>query len=186
MKCPFCAHQEDRVIDSRASNSGDVIRRRRECEGCARRFTTYERVEYALPTVVKKDGRREAFDRDKIVASLRVALKKRNVSAEQIEGVADALERELVDAEAREIGSSAIGERVMGRLRDLDEVAYVRFASVYRSFRDIEEFARLAQQTRAEDTPGDAAHPVEAAPSGTAEERPELPPERRSKEQGVS
>jgi transcriptional repressor NrdR len=142
MNCPFCAHPEDRVIDSRASNGGDVIRRRRECEACARRFTTYERVEYALPTVVKKDGRREPFTRDKVVRSLEVALKKRSVGAEAIEAVADALERELVDAEAREISSSAIGERVMERLRSLDEVAYVRFASVYRSFRDIDEFAR--------------------------------------------
>jgi transcriptional repressor NrdR len=178
VKCPFCAHQEDRVIDSRASNAGDVIRRRRECEGCARRFTTYERVEYALPTVVKKDGRREAFDRDKIVASLRVALKKRSVSAEQIEGVADSLERELVDAEAREIGSDAIGERVMGRLRALDEVAYVRFASVYRSFRDIDEFARLAKQTRGEE--------ASAEPAPPAVEPVTAPADRRLKEEGAS
>lgn len=130
------------MIDSRASNGGDVIRRRRECEACSRRFTTYERVEYALPTVVKKDGRREPWSRDKIVRSLGVALKKRNVGADAIEGIADALERELVDAESREVASSAIGELVMDRLRALDEVAYVRFASVYRSFRDIDEFAR--------------------------------------------
>lgn len=141
MKCPFCGHPEDRVIDSRASQTGDVIRRRRECEGCDKRFTTYERVEYALPTVVKKDGRREPFDRSKIVQSLRVALSKRPVSAERIEAIADALERELVDADAREIQTSLVGERVMARLRSLDEVAYVRFASVYRSFRDIDEFA---------------------------------------------
>jgi transcriptional repressor NrdR len=141
MKCPFCNHLEDRVIDSRASNAGDVIRRRRECESCEKRFTTYERVEYALPTVVKKDGRRETFDRSKIVTSLRVALSKRPVSADKIDTIADAIERELVDADAREVSSALVGERVMGRLREIDEIAYVRFASVYRSFRDISEFA---------------------------------------------
>jgi transcriptional repressor NrdR len=141
MKCPFCGHPEDRVIDSRTSVGAEVIRRRRECERCEKRFTTYERVEYALPTVVKKDGRREAFDRDKIVASLRIALTKRPVAADRIEALADAIERELVDADAREITSASLGERVMERLRALDEVAYVRFASVYRSFRDIGEFA---------------------------------------------
>ena len=155
MKCPFCGHSEDRVIDSRASQTGDVIRRRRECEGCDKRFTTYERVEYALPTVVKKDGRREPFDRSKIVQSLRVALSKRPVSAERIEAIADALERELVDADAREIQTSLLGERVMARLRSLDEVAYVRFASVYRSFRDIDEFA--AELGRMSDAQQDAA-----------------------------
>jgi len=143
------------VIDSRASQTGDVIRRRRECEGCDKRFTTYERVEYALPTVVKKDGRREPFDRSKIVQSLRVALSKRPVSAERIEAIADALERELVDADAREIQTSLLGERVMARLRSLDEVAYVRFASVYRSFRDIDEFA--AELGRMSDAQQDAA-----------------------------
>jgi transcriptional repressor NrdR len=187
MNCPFCAHPEDRVIDSRASNGGDVIRRRRECEACARRFTTYERVEYALPTVVKKDGRREPFTRDKVVRSLEVALKKRSVGAEAIEAVADALERELVDAEAREISSSAIGERVMERLRSLDEVAYVRFASVYRSFRDIDEFARElgrleldraepdAQPTAEPSAP--AATPPDAAPPGAGARRAAAPSE---------
>jgi transcriptional repressor NrdR len=141
MRCPFCSHQDDRVIDSRASNIGDVIRRRRECEHCNKRFTTYERVEYALPTVVKKDGRREPFDRAKIVQSVRVALSKRPVGADRVEALADAIERELMDADAREVPSTEVGERVMQRLRELDQVAYVRFASVYRSFRDIDEFA---------------------------------------------
>jgi len=129
------------VIDSRASGVGDVIRRRRECEACNKRFTTYERVEYVVATVVKKDGRREPFDRAKIVQSLRVALSKRPVSADKIDAIADEIERELVDADAREVQSTSLGERVMARLRGLDEVAYVRFASVYRSFRDKDEFA---------------------------------------------
>ena len=141
MKCPFCGHPEDRVIDSRAGTAGDAIRRRRECEQCERRFTTYERVEYVLPTVVKKDGRREAFDRKKIVQALSIACNKRPISAEQIENVADSIEREIQDADAREVPSAQLGERVMARLRGMDDVAYVRFASVYRSFRDISEFA---------------------------------------------
>jgi transcriptional repressor NrdR len=140
MKCPFCGHLDDKVIDSRASGVGDVIRRRRECASCSRRFTTYERVEDVLPTVVKKDGRREPFDRQKLVRGLRVACNKRTVSIDQIEAVADTIEREVQDSEHREVTSEKLGERVMHHLRELDEVAYVRFASVYRSFRDIDEF----------------------------------------------
>jgi transcriptional repressor NrdR len=140
MKCPFCGHLEDKVIDSRATATGDVIRRRRECEACARRFTTYERVEDVLPTVVKKDGRREPFDRQKLVRGLRIACNKRPVSIERIEAIADTIEREAQESEPREVTASELGERVMHHLRELDEVAYVRFASVYRSFRDIDEF----------------------------------------------
>jgi transcriptional repressor NrdR len=140
MKCPFCGHPEDKVIDSRAAEKGDVIRRRRECEQCARRFTTYERVEDVLPTVVKKDGRREPFDRQKLVRGLRIACNKRPVSIERIELAADAIEREAQESERREITASELGDRVMNHLRALDEVAYVRFASVYRSFRDIDQF----------------------------------------------
>jgi len=142
MKCPFCSHLEDKVIDSRAAGTGDVIRRRRECEACSRRFTTYERVEDVLPTVVKKDGRREPFDRQKLVRGLRIACNKRPVSIERIETVADAIEREVQEAEKREVSASELGDRVMTHLRDVDEVAYVRFASVYRSFRDVDEFLR--------------------------------------------
>jgi transcriptional repressor NrdR len=150
MRCPFCGHVEDKVIDSRAGGLGDVIRRRRECEGCNKRFTTYERVEDVLPTVVKKDGRREPFDRQKLLRGLRIACNKRPVSTDQIEGVADAIERMLQDAEGREVTSTELGERVMRRLRELDEVAYVRFASVYRSFRDIDEFlAELGKLVKA-------------------------------------
>jgi transcriptional repressor NrdR len=140
MKCPFCGHLEDKVIDSRAAGTGEVIRRRRECEACARRFTTYERVEDVLPTVVKKDGRREPFDRQKLVRGLRIACSKRPVSIERIEAIADRIEREAQESERREITASELGERVMHHLREADDVAYVRFASVYRSFRDIDEF----------------------------------------------
>src|SRR5262249_30761777 len=139
MRCPFCGHLEDKVIDSRAAAIGDVIRRRRECEACARRFTTYERVEDVLPTVVKKDGRREPFDRQKLVRGLRTACNKRPVSIERIEAIADAIEREAQESERREITASELGEGGMRHLRELDEVADVRLASVYRSFRGIDE-----------------------------------------------
>ena len=140
MKCPFCPSQENKVIDSRLSNQGAVIRRRRECLGCERRFTTYERVEEILPMVVKKDGRREAFDRQKIVAGLEIACRKRPVSLEQIEAVVDGIERRLQEMGEKEIPTTFIGESVMRELSRLDEVAYVRFASVYRSFKDVGEF----------------------------------------------
>ncbi len=140
MKCPFCGTLDNRVIDSRLSQGGEVTRRRRECDGCARRYTTYERVEQVLPLVVKKDNRREPFDRMKILAGLRRACEKRPVSSEALEQLVDAIERELVETGEKETPSSQIGERIMDRLRDLDQVAYVRFASVYRSFKDIHEF----------------------------------------------
>ena len=129
MKCPFCGQLESKVTDSRAGTSGDVIRRRRECETCARRFTTYERVEEVLPLVVKKDGRRESFERQKVLGGLRRACDKRAIPLERMESIVDAIERELMDG----------GEKVMAHLREVDPVAYVRFASVYRQFRDIDE-----------------------------------------------
>jgi transcriptional repressor NrdR len=128
------------VVDSREAQEGTATRRRRECAGCGRRFTTYERIEEVLPHVVKKDGRREPFDRKKIVEGVSRACQKRPVSAEQVEGLVEAVERELQDLGEREIRTTAIGEAVMKRLRTLDEVAYVRFASVYRAFRDVAEF----------------------------------------------
>ena len=139
MKCPFCGHLESKVTDSRAGTAGDVIRRRRECEGCARRFTTYERVEEVVPLVVKKDGRREAFERQKVLGGLRRACDKRAVPLERIEQIVDAIERELIDAGEKEVASEKVGERVMKHLREVDPVAYVRFASVYRQFKDIDE-----------------------------------------------
>lgn len=140
MKCPFCGFIEDKVIDSRLSQDGNTTRRRRECLQCAKRFTTYERLEETLPLVVKKDGARETFDRAKILGGIMKACEKRPVSIEEIEKAADRLEQRFLDMGDREIQSSVIGEAVMEELKKLDEVAYVRFASVYREFRDINEF----------------------------------------------
>lgn len=140
MKCPFCSHLESKVIDSRVTGVGDVTRRRRECESCATRFTTYERVEEALPLVVKKDGRREPFDRRKVLAGLRKACDKRAVPLERLEGVVDTIERELTESTDKEVSAKVVGEKIMAELRKVDDIAYVRFASVYRSFRDIDEF----------------------------------------------
>jgi transcriptional repressor NrdR len=140
MRCPFCQDSENRVIDSRESHEGSVIRRRRECLECKRRFTTYERVEELNPLIVKKDGRREAFDRDKMLVGLQKACEKRPVSTDDLELIITDIERRLQGMGEKEVPSSFLGEEVMGRLQRLDEVAYVRFASVYRSFRDISEF----------------------------------------------
>jgi transcriptional repressor NrdR len=140
MQCPYCREMDSRVVDSRLAAGGTVTWRRRECDACKRRFTTYERVEHTLPTVVKKDGQREPFDRQKVLRSLRIACNKRPVSADALEEHAEALERELAESGEKEVPSLVIGERVMERLKALDDVAYVRFASVYKSFRDIDEF----------------------------------------------
>ncbi|GAO05096.1 transcriptional regulator NrdR [Anaeromyxobacter sp. PSR-1] len=140
MRCPYCGHLEDRVVDSRETQDGQATRRRRACLSCERRFTTYERIEDVLPQVVKKDGRREAFDRAKIVEGVATACQKRPVSAEQVEALVSAVERQVQELGEREIRTTVIGEAVMQRLRTLDEVAYVRFASVYRAFRDVGEF----------------------------------------------
>jgi transcriptional repressor NrdR len=145
MKCPFCHDLENRVIDSRLTKDDGVIRRRRECEKCQRRFTTYERVEEVLPLVVKKDDRREVFDRMKIISGLKKACEKRPVSAAAIEQAADRVERVIQDRAEKEIPSPIIGEAVMRELHQLDQVAYVRFASVYRSFQDVGEFMRELQ-----------------------------------------
>jgi transcriptional repressor NrdR len=140
MLCPYCRETDSRVIDSRLASGGNVIWRRRACDACTRRFTTYERVEQTLPAVVKKDGQREPFDRKKILRSFRIACNKRPVTPDTLEEQAEALERELAEAGEKEVTTLVIGERVMERLKALDEVAYVRFASVYKSFRDIDEF----------------------------------------------
>lgn len=139
MKCPFCGTIEDKVIDSRTSKEGDSIRRRRECLKCGKRFTSYERVEDVIPMVVKKDGRREAFERTKILKGLEKACEKRPVSVEALEAVIDSIEKKLISLGVKEINSPWIGEEVMSSLRELDKVAYVRFASVYRQFKDINE-----------------------------------------------
>ncbi|HEX3698778.1 MAG TPA: transcriptional regulator NrdR [Polyangia bacterium] len=139
MKCPFCGALEDKVVDTRPSDNDQVIRRRRECIGCSRRFTTYERIDEILPLVIKKDDRREPFDRTKILSGLKKACSKRPVALETLEAAVDKIERTLEESGEKEIISSRIGDAVMAALRDIDEVAYVRFASVYRSFRDVNE-----------------------------------------------
>ncbi|RLA92516.1 MAG: transcriptional regulator NrdR [Deltaproteobacteria bacterium] len=140
MKCPYCRQLENRVIDSRVSKDGNVIRRRRECLSCKRRFTTHERVEEIMPMVIKKNGSREPFDRNKILIGIQKAFQKRPISAEEMEGVVQRVEEFLQEKGEKEINSSVIGEKVMQELHNIDEVAYVRFASVYRSFRDITDF----------------------------------------------
>jgi len=145
MRCPFCHDLDNRVIDSRLTKENEVIRRRRECEKCERRFTTYERIEEVLPLLVKKDDRREVFDRMKIIAGLKKACEKRPVSAAAIENAADRVERIVQESAEKEIPSSVVGEAVMAELHKLDQVAYVRFASVYRSFQDVGEFMRELQ-----------------------------------------
>ena len=140
MKCPFCGHIEDKVVDSRESKEGASIRRRRECLSCARRFTTYERVDEIPYMVVKKDGRREKFDRQKIMAGLLAACQKRPVSMNQMENIVNEAEAFVIESPTRECPSREIGQLLMRRLRELDKVAYVRFASVYLDFKDIKEF----------------------------------------------
>jgi transcriptional repressor NrdR len=139
MKCPFCGNLEDKVIDSRTSREGNAIRRRRECLKCAKRFTSYERVEDIIPMVVKKDSRREPFEREKVLTGLKKACEKRPIAMETLEGITDAIEKKLIGLGIKEIQSTWIGEEVMSSLRELDKVAYVRFASVYRQFKDINE-----------------------------------------------
>ncbi len=146
MRCPFCHDLDNRVIDSRLTKDNEVIRRRRECEQCERRFTTYERVEEVLPMLVKKDDRREVFDRMKVVSGLKKACEKRPVSAAAIENSADRVERIVQDHGEKEVPTSVVGEAVMAELHKLDQVAYVRFASVYRSFQDVGEFMRELQE----------------------------------------
>lgn len=140
MRCPFCKKDNDKVIDTRPSEDGSVIRRRRECINCSRRFTTHERLEEMPVRVVKKNGRREPFDREKILVGVRRAVEKRPVTVEKVEEVVNAIERQILDQTQREIPSQTIGEMVMKKLGEVDEVAYVRFASVYREFRAVEEF----------------------------------------------
>jgi transcriptional repressor NrdR len=140
VRCPFCDEIEDKVVDSRTAKEGEVIRRRRECLGCKRRFTTYERIEEILPMVVKKDGRREPFDRNKILAGLKKACEKRPISTATIDAVTDRIEKRIQEMGETEIPSRTIGEELMKELHQLDQVAYVRFASVYREFKDIDQF----------------------------------------------
>ncbi|CAB3786485.1 transcriptional regulator NrdR [Pararobbsia alpina] len=148
MRCPFCRHEDTQVVDSRVSEDGAAIRRRRRCPECDKRFTTYERVELGLPAVVKKDGSRVEFDRNKLAASLQLALRKRPVSAESVADAVARIEYQLLGTGEREIRSEQLGELVMNELRRLDKIAYVRFASVYRRFEDVSEFQDLLQEIR--------------------------------------
>ena len=148
MRCPFCDHEDTQVVDSRESDDGDSVRRRRRCSNCDKRFTTYERVELSLPAVVKKNGSRVEFDRRKLRASLQLALRKRPVAAEQVDATIHRIEEKLLSLGLREIASEKIGELVMRELKRIDKIAYVRFASVYRSFEDIDEFAEAFREVR--------------------------------------
>ncbi|MDD2546239.1 MAG: transcriptional regulator NrdR [Burkholderiaceae bacterium] len=148
MKCPFCSHQETQVVETRVAEDGDFIRRRRQCGACDKRFTTYERPEVNFPAIVKKDGRRIDYERGKLLASFNLALRKRPVSTEQIDSAIERIEEKLLNLGQREVQSSRIGELVMRELKKLDKVAYIRFASVYRSFEDIDEFRALVDEVR--------------------------------------
>jgi len=152
MKCPFCAHLEDKVVDSRESKDGDSIRRRRECLECGRRFTSYERIDEIPYMVVKKDGKREIFERNKIMAGLLRACEKRPISSSQLESIVDSVEKNVQDSTDRELPTSEMGKIIMRRLKELDKVAYVRFASVYLEFEDVSEFmTELKNLVRARD-----------------------------------
>jgi transcriptional repressor NrdR len=176
MRCPFCATDEDKVIETRVSKDGREIRRRRECEGCNRRFTTYERIEESMPMVIKTDGRREPFDRNKIEHGMQSAVAKRPVSRAQVSDLALEIEREIGDLGLAEINSREIGERVLPKLRALDQVAYVRFASIYRDFRDLDGFAKELDALRQdEDTGQTVAAP--ASEETTDEHAPVVPGE---------
>lgn len=152
MRCPFCATDQDKVIETRVSKDLREIRRRRECEACERRFTTYERIEESMPVVVKADNRREPFDRNKIEHGIHASVAKRPVSRDQVSALALEVEREIGELGVSEIPGREIGERVLTKLKALDQVAYVRFASIYRDFRDISEFAKELDALRQEDT----------------------------------
>jgi transcriptional repressor NrdR len=148
MKCPFCSHSETQVVETRISEDGDSIRRRRQCASCQKRFTTYERPDVSFPAIVKKDGRRIEYERAKLLASMKLALRKRPVSTEQVDGAVERIEEKLLMQGVRELPSARLGELVMRELKKLDKVAYVRFASVYRSFEDIDEFKTLVDEVR--------------------------------------
>ncbi len=148
MKCPFCGHLETQVVETRLAEDGGFIRRRRQCGACEKRFTTYEKPEVTFPAIVKKDGRRIDYQRDKLRASLNLALRKRPIQTEQVDAVIERIEEKLLASAAREVASKRIGELVMRELKKLDKVAYVRFASVYRNFEDIDEFKTLVDEVR--------------------------------------
>lgn len=146
MRCPFCSHLETQVMETREAEEGEFVRRRRVCGACEKRFTTYERADVSFPAIVKKDGRRIQYKRQKLSESFSIALRKRPVSTEQVDGAIERIEDKLLNTGLREVSSTRIGELVMGELKRLDKVAYIRFASVYRSFEDISEFKTLVDE----------------------------------------
>ena len=146
MKCPFCSNQDTQVVETRLAEDGDFVRRRRQCSACEKRFTTYERPDVNFPSIAKKDGRRIEFERGKLIASMKLALRKRPVSTEQVDAAIERIEEKLLNLGLREVQSTRIGELVMHELKKLDKVAYVRFASVYRNFEDIDEFRTLVDE----------------------------------------
>jgi transcriptional repressor NrdR len=148
MKCPFCADNNTQVVDTRENEDGDTVRRRRRCAACDKRFTTYERVELQMPQVVKKNGSRTEYERDKLMASMMLALRKRPVTTESVDAALDRIEEKLVTLGEREVASDRIGELVMRELKRLDKIAYVRFASVYRNFEDVEEFSDAIREVK--------------------------------------
>ena len=176
MRCPFCGTYEDKVIETRVSKDGNEIRRRRECEGqgCARRYTTYERIEESMPLVIKSDGRREPFDRMKIERGLQASVAKRPVSRDQVAALALVVEREIGELGLSEIKSRDVGERVLPKLKTLDQVAYVRFASIYRDFRDLTGFEKELDALRGEDT---GRHVLAELPGESTDEHAALPVE---------
>jgi transcriptional repressor NrdR len=176
MRCPFCGVDEDKVMETRVSKDGNEIRRRRECAGCTRRFTTYERIEESMPLVIKNDGRREPFDRTKIEHGLIAAVAKRPVSLDQIRAMALEVEREIAELGVSEIVSRDVGERVLPKLRSLDQVAYVRFASIYRDFRDLEGFEKELDALR-NDT---GRHEIPGAGEERTDEHAPVPPAERT------
>jgi transcriptional repressor NrdR len=148
MKCPYCADPNTQVVDTRENEDGDTVRRRRRCLACDKRFTTYERVELQLPLVVKKNGSRVEYDRDKIMASMALALRKRPVTTESVDAAIDRIEERLVTLGEREVASDRVGELVMRELKKLDKIAYIRFASVYRNFEDLDEFSDAIREVK--------------------------------------
>lgn len=159
MKCPYCSEIENKVIDSRLSKDASVIRRRRECLTCKRRFTTYEHIEEIPIMIMKKDGRRELFSREKVRSGMLKACEKRNISMNSIEEFIDEMERDLRESEEKEIPASVVGEKIMAKLHELDDVAYVRFASVYREFKDVNDFVAELKKLLNAEKAGKAAHP---------------------------
>jgi transcriptional repressor NrdR len=180
MRCPFCSADESRVVDSRLSEDGDTVRRRRECEVCGERFTTFERAELRLPAVLKSDGRREAFDEEKLRAGLSRALEKRPVQTDAVEKLIGSIRHKLMASGEREVPSRQIGEWVMEGLKELDPVAYVRFASVYRSFQDLNAFHEEVQKLRNEPTSEERRNQLRLIPDGDTPAEPRTTPGRRS------